>query len=85
MADSHLPKSPPGPQTGPNGMAPEELSDLRVLCAAESSSPYRDASLYSIEDMSPHARLRLRLVIHVSFLQNYNNLKKFTAIFGRTF
>lgn len=63
VTDPHMPKSPPGPRTGPNGMAPEELSDLRVLCAAESSSPYRDAALYSIEDMSPHVRLRFRLLL----------------------
>jgi hypothetical protein len=52
-----------GPRSGPNGMAPEELSDLRVLCAAESSSPYTDASIYTVEDVSPHVRLRFRLLL----------------------
>ena len=56
-------KSPEGPKSGPNGMAPEELSDLRVLCAAESSSSYTNASVYTIEDISPHVRLHFRLLL----------------------
>ncbi|KAG0555455.1 hypothetical protein KC19_12G170400 [Ceratodon purpureus] len=56
-------KSLEGPRSGPSGMAPEELSDLRVLCAAESSSPYTDASVYTVEDVSPHVRLRFRLLL----------------------
>lgn len=61
-------KSPESPKSGANGMAPEELLDLRVLCAAESSNPYTDVSVYTIEDVSPHVRLRFRLLLAL-----YNN------------
>ncbi|XP_073386626.1 uncharacterized protein [Physcomitrium patens] len=55
--------SPDCSRTGPVGMAPEELSDLRALCAAESNNLGRDASIYNVEDLSPHVRLRLRLLL----------------------
>lgn len=49
----------------PVGMAPEELSDLRVLCAAEnnSSSYNKEAPFNTIEGISPHVWLRLRLLL----------------------
>lgn len=52
-----------GPGCGPIGMAPEELSDLRVLCAAESGSSCRNESLDHVEDVAPNVRLRLRLLL----------------------
>lgn len=62
-AAAELITSPAGPRCGPNGMAPEELSDLRVLCAAESSGPNRSESLYHAEDVARNVRLRLRLLL----------------------